>query len=240
MKLSVPSAEPILGVDPSFRYLGACIAEAPPGFYTKEYYSDEAKRMYQQQYAYSIEQFNLRWWDCLQVTAKTIAKITPEAIPPTVNTHFVALSNEWHQRYPGQQPRVAFEWSFVGIASQATQNHLTYVGGLYQKLWDWSGGNIVRLTPAQHQRFFYRYAGVRLYGYTWDAKKGRKRTFKQETQDLVNRLHEQYWQTAGAHPVSPTKNYRDGKRSNLQQYGAVADAISVAATGLARWEELKV
>lgn len=230
--------QPIIGVDPSFRYLGLCIAEAPPGFYTKEYYSEAAKRMYTQQYAYSVEQFNLRWWECLQCTPKELAKISPADIPPQVNKAVAMIQEEWNARYPGVQPRIAFEESFVGSLSQATTNHLAYVGSLYHELWNWSGGNVKRLAPATHQRFFYRYAGVRLFGYDWDPKAGRRKVYKKETQKFVDDLYESLWSQVGSHPVSPTKNYRSGKKSTKRQYEAVADAVSVAVTAACRWEEL--
>jgi hypothetical protein len=232
-----PPAQPILGIDPSFRYLGAVIGEAPEGFYTREVWSETAKRPYEQHYAWAVEQFNLRWWECIQVTSKELAKITPEAIPPRVNSTFDILTAAWEERYPTVQPRIAFEWSFVGVPSVATANHLTYLGALYCRLFDWSKGNIIRVGPPTHQRFFYRYAGVRLFGQP--QPKNQNKSAKHEIQTFVDQLHTEYWQTAGAHPVSPTKNYRSGKKSTKAQYEAVADAVSVAVCAAARWEELK-
>ena len=235
----VPLTGPMIGVDPSFRYCGLCLGEAPEGFYTKEHWSEKANRMYSQQYAYAVEFFKLHAWDCIDVSSKELAKITPDALPPAVEEAVEWCKLEWMKHCRGHKPRVTFELSFTGIQSWATTMHLMYVGALYSELYKWTEGDIITLMPAQHQRFFYRYAGVRLYGYTWDPKSGRRRTFKEETQELVDQLHDTYWQQGIEHPVSVRHNRRTGKRATIRQYAGVADAVSTCVTGLARWTELR-
>lgn len=247
-KVAVPRSLPILGLDPSARYCGIVTGSGPAGYYTKKEPSNRSGGYSTVQFAWSVENFRLADWTCLGVPAHRLHKLQPEALPYFAAEVADWCQESWEKHYPTMPPRVAIEWSYMGGNSAGALIYLQTVAMIYQRLFEWTNGNIIRVHPATHQQFLYRYAGVRLFEKPKIRKKtkaeepertGNKTGSKTQTQELVQSLYEM-WPRSGDYPVQLRDRWSRFAhvKATKQQHEAVADAVSVALAGITKWDEI--